>query len=406
MLDARRSAARQARRDTRRDHEPARDDAALGARDREPVHRRSSGRTGAPPTLPRARRRADPREDRARARSVLLGDEARVAAARARRRDGLAFGTVDSWLVWKLTGGAVHVTDLTNASRTLLSRSRRSTGTTSCSSCSASTARCCRASSARPTSSARRSCSAATVPIRGIAGDQQAALFGQGCHARRRSQGDLRHRQLRARAHRRRLRAPPPHGLLKTAAADGYALEGAVLVAARRSSGCATGSGSIADAAESEALADSVESTGGVVLRAGADRARLAVLGPGRARARHRAHARHDARAPRAGGARGDRAPGRRRRRRAAAAAGGAPRRRRRDRERLPMQFQADLLGIAVEVAAERETTALGAAALAAGRDVRVSARGRLRAALARRAERVSGDRLGGLEPVALTRSS
>ena len=42
------------------------------------------------------------------------------------------------------------------------------------------------------------------VQIRGIAGDQQAALYGQGCHARRRGQGDLRHRQLRARAHGRR----------------------------------------------------------------------------------------------------------------------------------------------------------------------------------------------------------
>ncbi len=36
------------------------------------------------------------------------------------RRDGLAFGTVDSWLVWQLTGGAEHVIDVTNASRTLL----------------------------------------------------------------------------------------------------------------------------------------------------------------------------------------------------------------------------------------------------------------------------------------------
>ena len=57
-----------------------------------------------------------------RPRSVLLGDEARVAA-RANRRSRpseLAFGTVDSWLVWRLTGGRVHVTDRTNASRTML----------------------------------------------------------------------------------------------------------------------------------------------------------------------------------------------------------------------------------------------------------------------------------------------
>jgi glycerol kinase len=44
-----------------------------------------------------------------------------VAGARARAERGeLAFGTVDSWLIWKLTGGRVHVTDATNASRTML----------------------------------------------------------------------------------------------------------------------------------------------------------------------------------------------------------------------------------------------------------------------------------------------
>src|SRR5207237_3227321 len=48
----------------------------------------------------------------------LLDD---VAGARAKAERGeLAFGTIDSWLVWKLTGGAVHVTDATNASRTML----------------------------------------------------------------------------------------------------------------------------------------------------------------------------------------------------------------------------------------------------------------------------------------------
>ena len=44
-----------------------------------------------------------------------------VSGARARAERGeLAFGTVDSWLIWKLTGGARHVTDVTNASRTML----------------------------------------------------------------------------------------------------------------------------------------------------------------------------------------------------------------------------------------------------------------------------------------------
>lgn len=44
-----------------------------------------------------------------------------VAGARKKAEEGrLLFGTVDTWLIWKLTGGAVHVTDYTNASRTML----------------------------------------------------------------------------------------------------------------------------------------------------------------------------------------------------------------------------------------------------------------------------------------------
>jgi glycerol kinase len=76
------------------------------------------------------------------------------------RAGGLAFGTVDSWLVWKLTDGRVHATDLTNASRTMLLDLESLTGTTSCSSSSASTVRFCLASSAPPRWSARRSSSA------------------------------------------------------------------------------------------------------------------------------------------------------------------------------------------------------------------------------------------------------
>ena len=95
------------------------------------AQRRSSGRTGAPPTAASELKAAGhealcPRAHRPRARPVLLRHEARVAArpragrARARRARRAAFGTIDSWLVWKLTGGAAHVTDVTNASRTLL----------------------------------------------------------------------------------------------------------------------------------------------------------------------------------------------------------------------------------------------------------------------------------------------
>ena len=97
-----------------------------------PVGRaRSSGRTAAPATRCRELRESGaettaPRAHRPRGRSLLLRHQARVAAARpatfaaAPERGELAAGTVESWLVARLTGGRVHVTDHTNASRTLL----------------------------------------------------------------------------------------------------------------------------------------------------------------------------------------------------------------------------------------------------------------------------------------------
>ena len=106
-----------------------------------------------------------------------------VAGARQKaEREELAFGTVDSWLVWKLTEGAVHVTDETNASRTMLFNIQtrdwddqllkqldvpRSM-----------------LPSVKSSSEVYGECTGplAGVPIAGIAGDQQSALFGQMCH--------------------------------------------------------------------------------------------------------------------------------------------------------------------------------------------------------------------------------
>ena len=96
------------------------------------------------------------------------------------------FGTVDSFLLWRLTGGKVHATDATNASRTLLFDIHTGAGTTNCCACSA-----CRASmlprgeaTAPPTSATPTAeLFGAAIPIRGIAGDQQAATIGQACFA-------------------------------------------------------------------------------------------------------------------------------------------------------------------------------------------------------------------------------
>ena len=106
-----------------------------------------------------------------------------VPGARARARAGkLAFGTVDSWLLWNLTGGRCHVTDATNASRTMLFNIR--TGRWDDELLQLFQV-------PRSLLPEVRSCSevygetrllGGSIPVAGIAGDQQAALFGQACH--------------------------------------------------------------------------------------------------------------------------------------------------------------------------------------------------------------------------------
>ncbi|MEO1001238.1 MAG: glycerol kinase GlpK, partial [Pseudomonadota bacterium] len=109
-----------------------------------------------------------------------------VEGARARAEAGaLLFGTVDSYLVWRLTGGAVHATDATNAARTLLYDIRA--GTWDAEMCRLfdvpmamlPEVRDCAAEfgETRPDLFGR------PIPIRGIAGDQQAATIGQACFA-------------------------------------------------------------------------------------------------------------------------------------------------------------------------------------------------------------------------------
>src|SRR5256714_12229586 len=102
------------------------------------------------------------------------------------------------------------------------------------------------------------------VEIKGIAGDQQAALYGQGCH--RAGEGKATYGTGSfVLVHTGEDASPPPHGLLKTAAADGYALEGAVLVSGAAIQLLRDGIGLLTDAAESEELARRVDPSGGGV---------------------------------------------------------------------------------------------------------------------------------------------
>jgi glycerol kinase len=290
---------------------------------------------------------------------------------RDRDARGLAFGTVDSWLVWKLTGGREHVIDRTNASRTML--------------CSLETLDwddellelfgIDRALLPRIVDSAAEvgdgELDGRPVVIRGIAGDQQAALYGQGCHQAGQGKATYGTGSF-VLVHTGADCSPPPHGLLRTAAADGYALEGAVLVAGAAIQWLRDGLGVIEDARESEALATSVPDTGGVVFVPAltglgspwwdADaRGLVSGLTRGTTRA-HLVRAALEAIAHQVADV--------------IAALPEPPEVLRADggvtANAFLMQLQADLIGVPVEVAAERETTALGAAALAAGRGVRV----------------------------------
>ena len=109
-----------------------------------------------------------------------------VAGARARAERGeLAFGTVDSWLLWKLTGGRVHATDATNASRTLLFNIRTQQWDAELLDFFGVPAALLPEvrDSAAEFGRTERKLFGAEIAIRGIAGDQQAATVGQACFA-------------------------------------------------------------------------------------------------------------------------------------------------------------------------------------------------------------------------------
>jgi glycerol kinase len=182
-----------------------------------------------------------------------------------------AFGTVDSWLVHRLTKGRAHVTDPTNASRTML----YDIGAMSWSEELLALFGVPREilPEVRPSSGVFGTADAewfgAEVPIAGIAGDQQAALFGQGCltaGSAKNTYGTGAFLLMNTGA--RRVRST--RGLLTTLACDGhgqpaYALEGSVFIAGAAVQWLRDGLGLIVSAAETEALARGVPDTGGVV---------------------------------------------------------------------------------------------------------------------------------------------
>jgi glycerol kinase len=196
-----------------------------------------------------------------------------VPGARRRAEAGeLAFGTVDSFLLWKLTGGRVHATDATNASRTLLFDIHRQDWSPEMLALFGIPAGLLPdvRDSAWLFGHSEADLFGASIPIAGIAGDQQAALIGQTCFApgeAKATYGTGCFMLLNAGT-----TAPPPRsGLITTTAyrlegQASYAIEGSIFAAGATVKWLRDALGLIAEAAATQALAGSVADTGGVYL--------------------------------------------------------------------------------------------------------------------------------------------
>ncbi|HUJ85585.1 MAG TPA: glycerol kinase GlpK [Burkholderiales bacterium] len=200
-----------------------------------------------------------------------------VPGARARAERGeLAFGTVDTWLVWRLSHSRTHVSDETNASRTLLYDIHRGDWDQEL----LSLLRVPRAllPDVQPSASVFGMAApeelGAAIPIAGIAGDQQAALFGQGCHRRGMAKATYGTGSFML-LHTGETAVRSASGLLTTPAAQpsaakatprGYALEGSVFVAGSVVQWLRDELQFFRSADEIEAMAASVPDNGGVFL--------------------------------------------------------------------------------------------------------------------------------------------
>lgn len=188
-------------------------------------------------------------------------------------RGEICFGTVDSWLLWNLTGGKIHATDATNASRTLLLNLKKIAW-------DLEILKLLKIPSpilpeVHPSSfsfgrTSRFGPLKAGIPISALVGDQQGALYGQGCYRA----GEMKNTYgtgcflvLNQGKHYR----TPSQGLLGTLACDekgkpSYALEGAVFIAGAVLQWLRDGLGLIREARESEKIARRLPDTGGVMM--------------------------------------------------------------------------------------------------------------------------------------------
>ncbi len=194
--------------------------------------------------------------------------QARQQAARGE----LAFGTIDSWLMWQLTGGALHATDVTNASRTMLFNVHANTWDVEL-----------LALLDIPESLMPRVLPSSThygdvlpdllggaIPIGGVAGDQQSALFGQACFKEGMAKNTYGTGCFML-VHTGHKFQTSHNGLLTTSAAQvtpqtEYALEGSVFVGGAVVQWLRDGLHAIQGSGEVQALAQSVPDSGGVMM--------------------------------------------------------------------------------------------------------------------------------------------
>lgn len=195
----------------------------------------------------------------------------KVPGARQGAEEGrLLFGTIDSWLIWKLTGGRAHVTDVTNASRTMLFDIRRLRWDPELLELFGIPEQML--PRVQPSSciygETEPGLFGGKIPVAGAAGDQQSALFGQCCF----EAGDVKNTYGTGCFLLMHTGSEPvfsENGLITTIAASGpgrirYALEGSVFTAGAAVQWLRDEMGLISDAAASEAAARSVADTGGV----------------------------------------------------------------------------------------------------------------------------------------------
>ena len=196
-----------------------------------------------------------------------------VPGARAQAERGeLAFGTIDSWLIWQLTGGAVHATDVSNASRTMLFNVRTNRWDDELLGLldiPASLMPVVKPSSAH-FGDVRPDLLGQAIAIGGVAGDQQSALFGQACFKAGMAKNTYGTGCFLL-MHTGQQFQTSSNGLLTTSAAQAsaqteYAMEGSVFVGGAVVQWLRDGLHAIQGSAEVEALAQSVPDSGGVMM--------------------------------------------------------------------------------------------------------------------------------------------